>query len=92
MAAVSHPNADHQTPALRASALGLGLRRAGPGFQDPLAGGEQVPEMERLLGKHWGAAFKPMTPFMKERGGRLGINRMKVPTGRSVIAAISFTG
>ncbi len=45
---------------------------------------DEVPETERFMGKHWGAAFKALTPSMRSRGGRLGINQMRVGPGRSV--------
>ncbi len=43
-----------------------------------------APEIERKIGDHWGASFKPLTPSMKPRGGSLGVNQMRVPKGRSV--------
>ena len=44
---------------------------------------DDVPETERMMGEHWGAAFKTLTGSMRERGGRLGVNHMRVPPGRS---------
>ncbi len=44
---------------------------------------DEVPETERFMGEHWGAAFKPMTGSMRELGGKLGVNCMRVPPGRS---------
>jgi len=43
----------------------------------------EAPEIERMLGEHWGAAFKVLTPSMRPRGGSLGINHMRVPSGRT---------
>jgi uncharacterized cupin superfamily protein len=43
-----------------------------------------APETTQLIGEHWGAHFTALTPEMKLRGGRLGINRFRVPKGRSV--------
>ena len=45
---------------------------------------DAVEEVNRAMGEHWGAAFKPLTPSMKEKGGRLGVNLMRVAKGRSV--------
>ncbi len=44
---------------------------------------DEVPETERFGGDHWGAAFRSLTPSMVPRGGRLGVNRMRVPSGRT---------
>ena len=44
---------------------------------------DEVSEIERLLGDHWGGAYKIMTPSMREHGGRLGVNLMRVPPGRA---------
>ena len=43
----------------------------------------EAPEIERTIGEHWGAAFKQMTPAMRESGGKLGVNHMRVAPGRS---------
>ena len=40
---------------------------------------------ERLIGAHWGGRFKALTPTMRERGGRLGVNQMIVPPGRACV-------
>jgi uncharacterized cupin superfamily protein len=40
-------------------------------------------EIERLAGNHWGAAYKILTPSMRPRGGKLGVNLIRVPPGRS---------
>lgn len=43
-----------------------------------------VPEIEHVKkGEHWGAACKPLTPSMVPRGGRLGVNMMRVSKGRT---------
>ncbi|MDD9964949.1 MAG: cupin domain-containing protein [Myxococcales bacterium] len=43
-----------------------------------------VPETHRTYGDHYGAYFKQLTPSMVPRGGRLGVNHMRVPKGRTV--------
>lgn len=43
------------------------------------------PEVERLMGEHWGAAFVPLTPSMRPGGGALGVNRMRVPPGHAAV-------
>lgn len=45
---------------------------------------DDVKEIEHMTGEHWGGAYKPMTPAMRFRGGRLGVNLTRVPPGRSV--------
>jgi hypothetical protein len=46
---------------------------------------DSAPVIERLMGEHWGGSFAPLTPFMKARGGTLGINRITVPPGRACV-------
>ncbi len=46
---------------------------------------DNQPELERLMGEHWGAAFVPLTPSMRPGGGSLGINRMRVPPGHAAV-------
>ncbi len=46
---------------------------------------EDAPEIERMIGEHWGAAFKVLTPSMRPGGGRLGINYMRVGPGRAPV-------
>jgi uncharacterized cupin superfamily protein len=46
---------------------------------------DDAPEIDRLHGEHWGAAFKIMTPSMRPRGGSLGVNWMRVPSGRTAV-------
>ena len=43
----------------------------------------ELPEIERTVGDHWGAAYKQLTPSMRPRGGRLGVNQMRLPPGRT---------
>lgn len=40
-------------------------------------------EIESLTEEHWGQAYKVLTPSMRPRGGRLGVNVTRVPPGRS---------
>lgn len=42
-----------------------------------------VDEIEHTFGAHYGAAFKCLTPGMTARGGKLGVNRMRLPKGRT---------
>ena len=44
---------------------------------------DSIEAVERLLGEHWGAQVKPLTPSMRPRGGSLGVNLMKIPPGRT---------
>ncbi len=44
---------------------------------------DEIEEAERLIGDHWGGAFKALTPSMAERGGKLGVNLFRLPPGRS---------
>jgi uncharacterized cupin superfamily protein len=44
---------------------------------------DQVEEQSRLGGEHFGAHFKVLTPAMRELGGKLGVNLMRVPPGRT---------
>ena len=39
---------------------------------------DDAPKAERRVGPHWGAEFQQLTPFLRARGGRLGINRMRL--------------
>lgn len=43
---------------------------------------DEAKELTRLVGEHWGATFKVLTPQMRARGGGLGVNHMRVPPGR----------
>ncbi|MGI9450047.1 MAG: cupin domain-containing protein [Geminicoccaceae bacterium] len=44
---------------------------------------DDVNDIERIIGDHWGGSYKPLTPSMQPRGGRLGVNLTRVPPGRS---------
>lgn len=39
--------------------------------------------IERHVGDHWGAEFRILTPSMRPRGGKLGVNYMRVSPGRT---------
>jgi uncharacterized cupin superfamily protein len=45
---------------------------------------DEVDEIVQLIGEHWGAHFKPLTPSMRPGGGNLGVNHMRLPKGRSL--------
>lgn len=44
---------------------------------------DDVEEITRTSGDHWGASFKPLTPAMRPQGGRLGVNQMRLEPGRA---------
>ena len=44
---------------------------------------DQVPEIEHLVGEHWGGAYKPLTPSMDALPGRLGVSQSRLPPGRA---------
>lgn len=46
---------------------------------------DEVPPIEHLLGEHWGARFRKMTPSMHARGGKLGVNWICLPPGRACV-------
>lgn len=50
---------------------------------------DEAPLIDRLEGEHWGACYRIMTPSMRERGGSLGLNWMRLPPGR---ASLPFHG
>jgi uncharacterized cupin superfamily protein len=43
---------------------------------------EHAPEETQLDGEHWGGSWKVLTPFMRERGGTLGVAYNRLPPGR----------
>ncbi|QCP52563.1 cupin domain-containing protein [Trinickia violacea] len=44
---------------------------------------DNVREIERLNGEHWGSAWKPLTPALDSIPGRLGANLTRLPPGRT---------
>ena len=50
----------------------------------PVVNEDDVEETERLFGNHFGGHYKVLTPTMRERGGKLGVNLTRVPPGRAV--------
>jgi uncharacterized cupin superfamily protein len=42
-----------------------------------------APEETQMEGEHWGGAWRVLTPFMRERGGRLGVAWNRLPPGRA---------
>jgi uncharacterized cupin superfamily protein len=44
---------------------------------------DDVAEVDNLVGEHWGSTDKTLTPSMRPRGGRLGVNWTRVPPGRA---------
>lgn len=49
----------------------------------PIINAHDMPETERMLGRRWGASYIQLTPSMGPGGGRLGVNRMRLPAGRT---------
>ena len=45
---------------------------------------DDAPGAVREMGDHWGGEAKPLTPYMKENGGQLGINRFVLRTGHAL--------
>lgn len=45
---------------------------------------DSVAEVDESKGPHWGAPYKPLTPALDARGGRLGANLNRVSQGRTV--------
>ena len=39
-------------------------------------------EHRHLIGDHWGGTYRVLTPSMRARGGKLGVNMTRVPPGR----------
>lgn len=44
---------------------------------------DDVDERVHLDGERWGHAYKPLTPALDALGGRLGMNRVRLPPGRT---------
>jgi uncharacterized cupin superfamily protein len=44
---------------------------------------DELPEIEATTGAHYGAAYKCLTPSMRPTGGQLGVNRVRLPQGRT---------
>lgn len=44
---------------------------------------DEVEEIQHLSGEHWGGAYKPLTPSMDTKPGRLGMNLSRLPPGRA---------
>jgi hypothetical protein len=43
---------------------------------------DKVKAIERIIDEHWGCTYKPLTPAMQPKGGRLWVNLVRVPSGR----------
>lgn len=50
---------------------------------NPVVHVDDVKFVEHMSGEHWGAAYKPLTPWMTDGGGKLGVNLNRVPPGRT---------
>jgi len=56
------------------------------GIENPLVVNiEDQEEHVHLSGDHWGGSYRVLTPGMRERGGKLGVNVTKVPPGRACV-------
>jgi uncharacterized cupin superfamily protein len=44
---------------------------------------DEVQEIEHLKGARWGGTYKPLTPWIEKRGGKLGVNQSRLPPGRT---------
>jgi len=51
----------------------------------PIVNVDDLPETGTLRGEHWGEFYKILTPSMRPRGGRLGVNQVRVPPGRTAV-------
>jgi len=56
-----------------------------PDWPSPVVNVDTIPPLSRQFGDHWGALFKPLTPYMKARDGRVGVNWMCVAPGRAAV-------
>src|SRR5262245_2494507 len=45
---------------------------------------DDVEEVDYTRNERWGGFDKPLTPSMRPKGGRLGVNLSRVPQGRSM--------
>jgi len=45
---------------------------------------EDAQEIDYTSGEHWGGFDKQLTPSMRPKGGRLGVNLSRLPPGRSM--------
>ncbi|MEO8183627.1 MAG: cupin domain-containing protein [Deltaproteobacteria bacterium] len=43
-----------------------------------------VEEIDNTAGAHWGGFDRPLTPFMRPKGGKLGVSHLRLPPGRTV--------
>jgi mannose-6-phosphate isomerase-like protein (cupin superfamily) len=50
----------------------------------PVVNVDEVEEADFTSGEHWGGFDRPLTPSMRPRGGRLGVNHSRLPPGRSM--------
>lgn len=50
----------------------------------PIVNVDDAPEETRSFGE-WGGHWKALTPSMRERGGTLGVNRMRLPPGHVMV-------
>ena len=51
----------------------------------PIVNLHEWPETSTVSGAHWGEHYKILTPSMRPRGGRLGVNQVRVPPGRTAV-------
>lgn len=46
---------------------------------------DEVEPIERLVGARYGGRYRPLTPSMRPRGGKLGVNHNTLPPGRVMV-------
>ena len=51
----------------------------------PVVNLDDLAEIRSLVGEHRGEIYKILTPSMRPRGGRLGVNWVCVPPGRTAV-------
>ena len=54
-----------------------------PDLPDLVINVDRVEEEVHFDGDHWGHAYKVLTPGMRPRDGRLGVNQTRLPPGRA---------
>lgn len=45
---------------------------------------DEIEEVDYRSGEHWGGFDKPLTPSMRPKGGRLGVNHSRLPKGHTM--------
>ena len=53
--------------------------------ESPVVNLHDAPETRALVGEHRGEIYRILTPSMRPRGGRVGVNWVRVPPGRTAV-------